>query len=243
MNLTYLRMEITRVIRNRRVLIFSILLPSILLVVIGSANKGQSINGATVAAYIMVSMGIFGAMSSATGTAGSIAVERSVGWNRQLRLTPLRPAQYMMSKVLLALLLVLPSLAVVYLVGALALDVRLSAAVWAQVFLGSWLSALPFAALGLIIGYLAKPDSIQQISGLIFFLLSLFGGLWLPVESMPHIMRVIATYTPAYWAGQVARAPLFHGHLEPKAVVVLLAWAVGLGIIGIRRFQADTARA
>ncbi len=242
MNLTYLRMEIVRVIRNRRVLIFSVLLPSILLIVIGGQNKGQSINGTSVTAYIMVSMGIFGAMSSATGAAGSIAVERSVGWNRQLRLTPLHPVQYLVSKVVLALLLVLPSLAVVYLIGALGLGVHLSAAVWAQVFLGSWLCALPFAALGLVIGYLARPDSIQQISGLIFFLLSLFGGLWLPVEAMPHIMRVIANYTPAYWAGQVARAPLFHGHLNPRAIAVLLAWAVGLGIIGIQRFRADTAR-
>jgi ABC-2 type transport system permease protein len=243
MNLTYLRLEITRVIRNRRVLIFSILLPSILLLVIGGTSKNDAYQGTTVAAYIMVSMGIFGAMSSATGTAGSIAVERGVGWNRQLRLTPLNPINYVISKVLLSLVIVLPSLIVVYVLGALALHVHLSAATWAEVFLGSWLSALPFAALGLIIGYVAKPDSIQQVSGLLFFLLALFGGLWLPVDQMPKIMQHVATFTPAYWAAKVGHAPLIHGHLEIKGVIVLLAWAVGLGIVGIRRFQVDTARA
>jgi ABC-2 type transport system permease protein len=243
MNLTYLRMEIVRVLRNRRVIIFSVLLPAILLLVIGSPNKHETYQGTTVAAYIMVSMGIFGAMSSATGTAGSIAVERGVGWNRQLRLTPLKPLQYVLSKVILSLVLVLPSLIVVYGLGALVLDVRLKASIWALVFLGSWLSALPFAALGLLIGYLAKPDSIQQINGLIFFLLALFGGLWLPVDQMPHPMRVVATYTPAYWAADVARAPLLHSHLELKGILVLIGWAAVLGAIGIRRFRADTARA
>ncbi|GIJ63244.1 ABC transporter permease [Virgisporangium aurantiacum] len=243
MNLTYLRLEVVRVLRNKRVLVFSILLPSILLLVIGSPDKHEAYQGTTVAAYIMVSMGIFGAMSSATGAAGSIAVERGVGWNRQLRLTPLNPLKYVLSKVVLALVLVLPPLTVVYALGAAFLDVRLSAGTWALVFLGSWLSALPFAALGLIIGYVAKPESIQQVSGLLFFLLALFGGLWLPLDQMPHAMRVVATWTPAYWAADVARAPLTHGSLDGKAVLVLLAWAVGLGIIGIRRFRVDTARA
>ena len=243
MNLTYLRMEVTRVLRNRRVLIFSVLLPAILLLVIGAPNKHDAYHGTTVAAYIMVSMGIFGAMSSATGTAGSIAVERGVGWNRQLRLTPLNPMKYVISKVLLSLVLVLPSLIVVYGLGAIVLGVRLSAATWALVFVGSWLSALPFAALGLIIGYIAKPDSIQQVNGLLFFLLALLGGLWLPYDQMPHFMQIVAKYTPSYWAADVARAPLEHGSLNLNAVLVLLGWAIVLGFIGIRRFQADTARA
>ena len=39
----------------------------------------------------MVSMGLFGSMSAAIGSGGTIAVERGLGWNRQLRLTPLQP--------------------------------------------------------------------------------------------------------------------------------------------------------
>jgi ABC-2 type transport system permease protein len=151
--------------------------------------------------------------------------------------------RYVVSKVLLSLVLVLPSLIVVYGLGATVLGVRLSASTWALVFLGSWLSALPFAALGLIIGYIAKPDSIQQVNGLLFFLLALLGGLWLPYDQMPHFMQIVAKYTPSYWAAAVARAPLEHGSLNGRAVLVLLGWAVVLGFIGIRRFQADTARA
>jgi ABC-2 type transport system permease protein len=243
MSLTYLRMEIIRVIRNRRLLIFSMLMPGILLLIFGGLNKNQNVSGVDVAAYIMVSMGLFGSMSAAIGSGGSIAVERGLGWNRQLRLTPLRPGQYVLTKVFLSLLMAVPPLVLTYLIGAIALHVRLAPAVWAQIFLGSWLSALPFAALGVAVGYLAKPDSVQQVSGLIYMLLAAFGGLWVPVEVMPHLMRMIANYTPAYWAGQVARGPLFHGELNGRAVLVLMAWAVGLAIVAFRRFQRDTARA
>jgi ABC-2 type transport system permease protein len=243
MNLTYLRLELVRVVRNRRVLVFSILLPSILELALGNTYRNDSVDGASAVAYLMVSMGIFGALSTAMGISGSIAVERQVGWNRQLRLTPINPLKYILSKVLLSLLMVVPTLAVVYLIGVAALGVHLSASVWAQVFLGSWLSALPFAALGLVVGYLAKADSIQQVNALVFFLLALLGGLWLPIENMPSLMRSIARYTPTYWAVQVAHNPLFHNKFNGTAILVLLGWAVVLGFIGIRRFQADTARA
>lgn len=243
MNTTYLRMEIRRLIRNRRVLIFSMLLPAILILIFGGTTTGD-IGGVNAKTYLMVSMGVLGSMSAAIGSGGTIAVERGLGWNRQLRLTPLNPGKYVLSKVVLSLVMALPPLLVSYLLGALALHVHLSAGTWLLVGLGSWLGALPFAALGVVIGYIARPESVQQVSGLLYMLLAAFGGLWVPVEVMPHLMRSIAEFTPAYWVGQVARSPLFHhGELSMHAVTVLLAWAVGLGLVALRQFRADTARA
>jgi ABC-2 type transport system permease protein len=239
---TYLRMEIIRLLRNKRVLIFGMLMPVVLLLIFGRTQDAD-IDGVPVSAYLMVSLGIFGAMSAAIGSGGSIAVERGIGWNRQLRLTPLRPNRYVAVKVLLSLVMALPPLLVVYAIGALVLDVRLAATTWLLVGVGSWLGALPFAALGVVIGYLAKPDSAQQITGLVYMLLSAFGGLWIPVETMPRLMRDIAEATPAYWVGQVARSPLFHGGLSVHALIVLVVWTVALGLLALNRFRADTARA
>lgn len=240
---TYLLMELKRLPRNKRVLIFSMLMPAVLLLVFGGLNKGQDLNGVDASAYIMVSLGVFGSMTSVMGRGGSIAVERGIGWNRQLRLTPLRPSRYVAIKVATSLLMAIPPLVVVYLLGALALGVHLSATTWLLVFVGSWLGALPFAALGVVIGYVATPDSVQQVSALLYMLLAAFGGLWVPIEVMPRLMRDIAEFTPAYWVGQLARNPLFHGSLDMRGLLVLLAWAVGLGFVALRRFRADTARA
>ena len=243
MNLVYLRTEVKRLLRNRRVLVFSGLMPAILLLIFGGLNKDADINGVGVAAYTMVSMGLFGAMSAAMGSGGTIAVERGLGWNRQLRLTPLPPGRYVLTKVILSLIMAIPPLVIVYLIGAFGLGVQMSASVWVLVALGSWLGALPFAALGVVVGYIAKPDSVQQVSGLLYMLLAAFGGLWVPVEVMPKLMKSIAEFTPAYWVGQLARSPLFHNTLNMNGLLVVLAWTVGLGIIGLRMYRIDTARA
>ena len=243
MNATYLRVETIRMLRNKRVIIFSVLMPAVLLLIFGGLYKTESLNGVGAAAYLMVSMGLFGSMTAATSAGGSIAVERGIGWNRQLRLTPLPPPAYILTKVVLSVLLALPPLLITWVIGAATLDVRLSTKTWLLITLGAWLGAIPFAALGLVIGYVAKPDSVQQISGLLFMLLAAFGGIWVPVEQMPSLMRRIGEWTPAYWTGQVARGPLFHASLDLRAIWIMLGWTALFAVIALRRFRADTARA
>jgi ABC-2 type transport system permease protein len=241
--ITYLRHDARRALRNRRLVVFSMLMPAVLLLVYGGMQRG-SIRGADTAAYIMVSMGVFGAMSAAISTGGMIAVERGLGWNRTLRLTPLGPDSYVLAKVLLSMLLALPPLAVVYLLGATVEHVHLSARAWLLIAAGSWAGALPFAALGLVIGYVARPDSVQQISGLLYLLLSLFGGLWVPVEVMPALMRTVSEWTPVFWVSQLARSPIFPGQTVDWHVLAAVAgWTALLGLIGYRGFRADAARA
>lgn len=243
MNATYLRMEVVRLLRNKRVLIFSMLMPAVLLLIFGGLYKKDALNGVGAAAYLMVSMGLFGSMTAAIGSGGTIAVERGIGWNRQLRLTPLPSSSYIATKVVLSLLMALPPLLLTWIIGASALDVRLSASTWLLITVGAWLGAIPFAALGLLVGYLAKPDSVQQISGLLYMLLAAFGGIWVPAEQMPQLMHRIAEWTPAYWTGQVARSPLFHASLDAHGIWIMLGWTALFGTLALRRFRADTARA
>jgi ABC-2 type transport system permease protein len=239
-NLTYVRLEAVRLFRNKRVVIFSTLMPALLVLIIGGVSVGGDPDAKK---YVMVSMALFGAMTAAISSGGTIAVERGLGWNRTLRLTPLSPGAYVLNKVFLALLVAVPPVVTTFLIGAIGLHVRLTAAEWALCFAGAWLSSLPFAALGVVIGYLAKPDSVQQVSALLNLTLAAFGGLWVPVDLMPGVMQGIAKFTPSYWTGQVARSPLDGGHIDGQAIAVLLGWTVVLGVIALRRFRVDTARA
>jgi ABC-2 type transport system permease protein len=240
---TYLRLEILRLARNKRLLLFSVLMPAVLLLIFGGLYKDDTLNGTSAAAYLMVSMALFGSMSAAIGSGGTIAVERGIGWNRQLRLTGLAPRAYIGTKVILSLIMALPPLLITFVVGVVTLDVRLPAITWVLITAGAWLGTLPFAALGLVVGYLARPDSVQQLSGLLYMLLAAFGGIWVPVEQMPTLMHRIAEWTPAYWVGLLARSPLFHAGLSLRAVEMILAWTVVFGAIALVRFRRDTARA
>ncbi|MEU4195121.1 ABC transporter permease [Kribbella sp. NPDC026611] len=243
MNRDYLMFDIRRTLRNRRVLIFSILMPLILFGIFGTTiPKDAREGGISAVAYVMVSMAMFGSMSAAMSSGGVIATERDGGWNRTLRLTPLKPQAYVVNKVILSLLLAVPPLIVVFLSGVTFGHVHLSAGQWMTVALVSWLGALPFAAIGLVIGYVATPDSVQPITGLSTMLIAAFGGLWYPVEQMPSIMKHIAQLTPAYWTGLTSRSALTESGVDTQALLVVLGWTLVLGFIGLRRFRADTAR-
>ncbi|TWD82314.1 ABC-2 type transport system permease protein [Kribbella amoyensis] len=244
MNFDYLLFDIRRTLRNRRVLIFAVLMPVVLFLIFGATLQGGDTEaGISAIAYVMVSMAMFGSMNAALSSGGVIAAERDGGWNRTLRLTPLKPQAYVATKVILSLLLAIPPLLVVFVAGMVIGHVHLSAGQWLSVGLVSWLGALPFAGLGLVIGYVAKPDSVQPITGLTTMLIAAFGGLWLPVEQMPAVMRDIARLTPAYWTGLSSRSALSESGLDVKALLVVLGWTLVLGFIGLRRFRADTARA
>ena len=64
MNRDYLIFDIRRTLRNRRVLIFSILMPLVLFVIFGvTLPQDASEGGISAVAYVMVSMAMFGSMS------------------------------------------------------------------------------------------------------------------------------------------------------------------------------------
>src|SRR5579885_1365651 len=95
----YLALEARRALRNPRFLFFTLVFP-VLLFLIWQGLYGSSYIQRThiqYAGYLMCSMAAFGALTAAMNTGARVAEERSVGWQRQLRLTPLSPPGYLLS--------------------------------------------------------------------------------------------------------------------------------------------------
>ncbi|MGH3745730.1 MAG: ABC transporter permease, partial [Mycobacteriales bacterium] len=87
MNMTYVGLEVRRVLRSRRAVIFTLLLPVVLFEFIGPNLSKDDIGGLSGLAYYMVSMATYGIMAATFSMGGRIVGERTIGWNRQLRLT------------------------------------------------------------------------------------------------------------------------------------------------------------
>jgi ABC-2 type transport system permease protein len=154
---TLIKLEILRVLRNRRFMFFSVAYP-VLLFLILTAGQHDLIS------YYMVSMCAFGAMTAVLmGNAERIAREREKGWVRQLRLTALPGRGYVVARIASAAAVSLPSILLVLLVGGLAENVRLAAWQWAGILLTSWAGSFVFAALGVAIGYMATADTARPI--------------------------------------------------------------------------------
>jgi ABC-2 type transport system permease protein len=240
---TYLLTELKRTFRNPRYMLFTLGIPVILFLVIGNAWDTQ-VGGVSGQTWYMVNMGMFGALSAVLGIGARIAAERDAGWNRQLRLTPLPPLGYVFGKVATGMMLALPALLLVYGAGRLTGKVHLSALQWGEVIGLGWIAVLPLAVVGVGIGYLARGDSAQAVNGGLVMLMSMFGGVWFPIDgSAPQWLQSVAHIMPTYWITKITRAPISHQWPAMAGWLVLLAWAAVAARVASRRYGADDLRA
>src|SRR6188474_2091736 len=119
-NLGMIRLELRRMMRNRRTVVFTLVMPAVFFLLFGTnaSSKAEAAGGGNVSGYILVSMAVYGAMLATTSGGAMVSIERAAGWSRQLRLTPLRPAAYVAVKLILAMIIGGVSVAVAFTVGA-----------------------------------------------------------------------------------------------------------------------------
>ena len=126
-------------------------------------------------------MASFGTMSAMLSCGARIAAERSAGWTRQLRISPLSPRAYFRAKVLTAYMMALITLVVLYAAG-ISLGVSLRASRWLEMTGLMLVGLIPFAALGILLGHMFTPDSIGPAMGGGVALLALLGRHLLPAR-------------------------------------------------------------
>lgn len=239
-NLTALKLEVRRVLRNRRTVMFILVFPSLFFFMFGLSAKGKVQGGAEAVAYIMISMAVYGAMVGTTAGGAAVAIERSLGWSRQLRLTPLKPAAYVAMKVLTAMTLGFIAIVTLYVVGA-ATGVRMAPQAWLLSGVAAWLGSLVFAAFGLFMGFLLPSENVMQFVGPLLAVLAMFGGLFIPLSALSPGLRTAAHFSPVWGVGVIARAPLIGG-FTAGAVVSVVVWTLVFGMGAMALFRRDTAR-
>jgi len=242
-SLGMIKLELRRMMRNRRTVIFTFIMPAVLFLLFGSnaGAKTEQVGGGNLAGYLLVSMAVYGAMLATTSGGAMVSVERAAGWSRQLRLTPLRPLAYIAIKLVLAMTIGLVSVAVAFAVGSVS-GAKLPVHAWIECGLLAWICALVFAAFGLFMGYLLPSENVMQILGPVLGVLSFAGGLFVPVEQLGHTFATIAKFTPVYGVGEIARYPLTHDGNLWLAALNVIAWTATFAAGAMWRFRRDTAR-
>lgn len=248
--LTYLRIELLRKLRNPRSLLFTVAFPVLMFFIVGFQTLDVPLTdtplasgGVSVAAYIMVSMAMYGTMMSATQTGASVAVERAQGWSRQLRLTPLNPVANVVVKMMAGMMFGLIAVIATYAVAAFA-GVTLAPVQWIVTGLAAWLLASAvFTTLGLMVGYMVPGENAAQITSLAVVLLAFLGGLFFPLSSMPDFLQVIGKLTPVYGIGELARSPLTGDAFDLGALVNAVVWLAVFVAGTVYFFRRDTRRA
>ena len=241
---TYARLEIRRVLRNRRYAIFAVGIPLFFYVLYTGVLGGRdaAVDPAWNATF-MVSMAAYGMIAAALSSAMPIAQERASGWTRQLRITPLSSSGWVATKVLVAYLTALPALALVTLFAALVNHVSLPAGTWLAIGLSLALGVLPFAGIGLLFGFLFDVTSAQPAVMISYIAMAILGGLWVPVTTFPATLATIAQIMPTYHFANLGWGSLVNGLPDLTDVAFVAAWAVALFGLVAWRYRVTELRA
>ncbi|MFF5702160.1 ABC transporter permease [Streptomyces sp. NPDC012794] len=228
--LRLVELEISRALRNKKYLFFTVVYPAALFLMLGGTLDGTTkVMGTELAmpAFYMVAMASFGALTAVLmGNSERIAREREKGWVRQLRLTALPGHGYVLAKTASAGVLSLPSILVVFAVAAAAKGVRFDAWQWFALTGAIWAGSLVFAALGVAIGYLATGDNVRPITMLFYFGLSILGGLWMPTANFPAWLRDICEWLPTHAYAGLGQAIELGGAPHAEDVAILAVYFV-----------------
>jgi len=245
--LAYTRLELLRVFRNRQAMIFSVFFPIIMYFLLAGPNKNSKdfLKSAGIAApqYYMVGLLSFGAMIAVLSGGARIAAERTIGWNRQLRLTPLSASGYLRTKILTGYVMALASIALLYAAG-IGLGVRLPLADWLSMTGLVIVALIPFAALGIALGHLLNDDAVGAAMGGGVSLFAFLGGTWFPITG-GGLFVSFCQLLPSYWLVQAGHVGL-GGPGNPwgvKGWFVIAVWSMAASAFAMWAYRRDTKRA
>jgi ABC-2 type transport system permease protein len=240
------RAELTKFARLPAYVIPTLAFPVAFYAFFGLAMGGsQTIHGTSVATYMLGTFGAFGVVGCALFAFGvSVATERGQGWLLVKRASPMPPAAYFIAKILTTMAFALVIVLMLCLLGAEFGGVRLAPQAWLALITVLVLGSIPFGALGLVIGFVAGPNSAPAIVNLVYLPMSFLSGLWVPIEGLPPVIAHVAPYLPTYHFGQLALGIIGSGHGSAMThILVLAAWTVAgaaAAAYGMKRDEGKT---
>ena len=232
--LTLTKLDLLRVLRNTRYLIFAIAMPAALY--IGVGNQTTQTSGVEFKAYYMLAMATYGAFSGALmNNSIRIATERKSGWTRQLRLTPMPGWGYVLSKIVTSLATTVPSVLVVFALGGFMFHVEMPAWKWVAIAVILWVSSLIFVSLAVAIGYRFDPDTAQPAVMLVFFPMAILGGLWFPLGGT---LEKIGRWFPTYQAHKLGTDIISSGKVSMAGIADVLAWGAVFAALAVVSYRS-----
>ena len=203
------QVELKEFFRQREAVVFTVLLPVLLLAVFGAVLNYDIGSGVTFVQYFMagiIAAGILGA--SLQNMAISIATERADGTLKSLYGTPMPRSAYFVGKVVQVLAVAVATIALLLLVGVLVYGIDLPSGTDWLTF--AWVSVLGAAActlLGIVVSTLARNGrSASATVTPIALVLEFISGVFMPFDQVPGWLQDVAAVFPVKWLAQGLRS-------------------------------------
>ncbi|MBC3983873.1 ABC transporter permease [Streptomyces sp. AC536] len=220
--IAYLRLEVRRTLRDVGFVIFGVGMPVAMYLLFSNLVLDGGGQRPETTVSLMVGMAAYGALGSALSVGTGLAEDRSLGWLRQLRLTPLAPSRVVAARALTGSVIVLPAIVAVLLAGRLVNHVALAPWQWGALLGLLWLGSAPFTLLGLGNGYRLSTQTTGVVNLVCNLGLSVVGGLWVPTDSFPGWLRALSGWAPTHRFAELGWS-VADGHAPHLATALALA--------------------
>jgi ABC-2 type transport system permease protein len=233
-----MRADFIILLKNRRSLLLSILLPYLILVSTNSSKGTANLGGALFVIGLSITFGI--ASTSIMGYSLAVARDREKGVFQRLRVTPASTWAIMTSRLSVQVLANLIIALVVLILGSRIHHLSLSIGQYGLVLLISILGAAMFLCIGQTLVALVKSSETVNATARLLYIALVFLGLLGQGGSLGH-----AWDTAAKWSPVGTTMTLFAGVLKLSAwnaqdfesLLVIVGYIVVFAVIGIRWFQ------
>ena len=223
--------ELLKALRAPEFLLPTMLMPVAFYTLFAVVMPGSNQN----APYLLATFGVFAVMGPAIfGFGAAVASERERGWLDIKRASPASGAQYIVAKLFATVFFAALALALIYAVGAFVAGVGLPRSAWFGLLGVHLAGAVPFALIGLALGFSFNANGAVAISNVVFLALASLGGLWIPVMAFPTALQSFATWLPSYHLAELALAVGLGGNRAVGMhVVVILGMTAVLGALAL----------
>ncbi len=237
---TLTRVETALLLREPAAVLFTLLLPLVLLALNGSSGNdpnprfgGAGTVDVLMAGYLVYVM----ATSAIMGLAETLASYRERGILRRMRISPLRPWQILGSHALTHLAMSVVGSVLLVAVGLVGFDLRLPAS-WAPTLLAMALSAASLIALGFLLGsVLPSVRTTQAVAAGLYFPAIFVSGALFPREVLPAFAQTLGDVLPVTYAVRAIREAWTNGAVDGTALAVLAATTVVATAVALKAFH------
>lgn len=231
------RTELKLFLRDPASIIVTVALPVAIVVVFGViAHPGT--NDDPILTYfptMALSLGLAQLALNLTPT--TLAGYREKGVLRRMSTTPTPPSRVLLAQLVISLALAAVAVVLVILVGHFGFQFALPRQVGGFV-LTIALSATALFAVGLLVAAVAPTARVATGVGVgLFFVSLVFGGIFMPAETLPPFMVRVGDYTPLGAAMQSLRASWGGTMPETLHLVVLGGYTLVAGALAARLFR------
>jgi len=207
--------ELRGIVREPTALFFSIIMPvgffTLFASIFGGGNPGM-----------LATFGTFGVLGVALMNPGvRIAQDRELGWLRAKRVSAVPIGVTLAAKVAAVLPYAIGVLLAMTAAAGLTGSLTASPVQVARLIAVLLLGALPFALLGLAVGFQAGSNAAVAILNAILMPMSVLSGLWMPLAILPAFFGTVAPFLPTYHLAAIATAQLAGGPVVGHALVLL----------------------